>query len=275
MAKQIQIIPKNLVFPVARVLDKEDREFYQEIQAKTAEKYGKDSLAYRTITNEIDTENVTGSQFFWNNNLGLYLSKNQRVISLEDMETINNLDETFFRDFYLDAPEIVLRTENLSYDKNKYILENLVKQVRGEKQEFDSENPLRISGLELVKDENSRNAYGLLLQVGQNTKMINDKRFANSNNRKLIPFGEKQKTIYTKENDLSGVFVYGDGSLNSDGDGLAVSGGGGRVVVFDAEGIAKNFSSDKYVKEIQEAYNQKIASVTSIIDKALSDLAKL
>lgn len=238
MAKQIQIVPKNLVFPTARVLDKEDSELYQEVFRKTAEKYGKNSLAYRTITNGIDAKDVTGSQFFWNTNLGSYLPKGQRVISLEDMEAINDLDESFFTGYYSDAPEVCLRSDSTSYEKNKYIIENLVKQVRGEKKEFSPENPLRISGLELIKDENSKNEWGLFLQIGQNTRMINDSRFGYSNNKREIPFGEKQKTVFTQNNGLSGFCLGRDSGVYSGSGYLANSDDSGRVVVIDAEGVA-------------------------------------
>jgi len=237
MTKQIQIIPKNLVFPTARVLDKEDRELYQEASRKTAEKFGKDSRAYKTITNGIDVENITGSQFFWNTNLGFYLPKNQKVISLQDAEEINNLYENFFNGFYTDIPLIVLRTSTTSWKPNKQILENLVKQVKGEKLSFSSDNPLVISNLELVKDKNPKNEYGLLLKIGSETKMENDSRFAYSNDSKRIPFGEKQKTFYTQENGLSGGFLSRYSNLISGYSNLSDSSDYGRVVLKDAEGI--------------------------------------
>ena len=225
----------------ARILDETNKGFYEEVARKTKEKFG-DSQAYRTIMNGIYTENVTGSQFFWNTNLNQYLPKGQKVISLEDMEDINNNNETFFRGFYTDTPEIILRTETLSYEKNKNILKDLVKQIKSEtnkgaKYEFSSENPLRISGLGLVKDKNSKNKYGLLLKIGNDTKIINDTRFAYSNNEKQIQFGKNTKTIYTKEKDLSGVYLDGFDDLDSGSDYLAVSDGDGRVVIKDTEGV--------------------------------------
>lgn len=274
MAKQIQLIPKNIVFPVARILDKEDRELYQEVERKTKEKFG-NSQAYKTILNGIHTENVTGSQFFWNTNLNQYLPKGQNVISLEDMETINNQDESFFKGFYTDTPEIILRTATLSWENNKYILKDLIKQInsetnKGAKYEFSSENPLRISGLELIKDRNSRNKYGLLLKIGDNTKVTNDSRFAYSNHGKQIPFGEKTKTIYTKENDLSRVFLYRDDDLYSRSDFLADSDDNGRVVVKDAEGVAPenllNKLNDKY-KSLRNEIEEKKKNLISEIQK--------
>ena len=233
MPKQIQLIPKNMVSPIARVLDKESRELYQEAQAQAREKFGEDNRAYRTIMSGINTRNITGSQFFWNTNLNQYLPKAQRVISLEDMQAINDQDESFSEGFYTDVPEIVLRTDILSGERNKHILTDLVKQVRGEGYEFSSENPLRISGLELVEDENLENDYGLLLRMGENTKIMNDERFACSNNGKQIPFGEKTKPIYTKEYGLSRVCLDWDGYLISENDNLGNSYDDGRVVIIE------------------------------------------
>ena len=192
MTKQIQINSDTF----ARVLNRKDRGFYQEVEAKTAEKFGINSLAYKTITNGINTQNVTGSQFFWNTNLGLYLPKNQRVVSLEDMEAINDLNEHFFDEFVSDPAEILLKTENAPPSMNeRYILKDLIRQINEQKFEFSLENPLRISGVELVKDENLENKCGLLMKIGSNTKIINDKRFANSGDF-LIQFGKRQKKYY-------------------------------------------------------------------------------
>jgi len=250
MKKTIQLIPKNVKFPEARILGKEQRELYNEVDRKTAENFGKDSLAYKTILNGINTKDVTGSQFFWNTNLGIYLPAKQKVVSLEDMEEINDLDESFFKVFYSDAPEIILRTETPSWKNNEHILKNLVKQVKKEKYEFSSENPLRISGLNLVKDKNSKNFYGLFLKIGNDTKITNDERFAYSNNGKEIPFGKKTKEIYTEENGLSRCYLYGDSVLGSFDGYLANSSSFGRVVLVDAEGVAlKNLEVEKVINE--------------------------
>ncbi len=239
MARRIQIIPKERVYPEGIVLDSSEewiKEVYEEANAKTAEKYGKDSQAYKTITNGIDIKNVTGSQFFWNTNLGFYLSKERKVCLLNDWEEINDLDESFFGGFYTDSPQNVLRTATLSYNRNKYLLENLVKQVKemrnkGAKHEFSSENPLIITNPELVKDDNSKNDYGLLIKIGKDTILANDSRFAYSNSGKQVPFGDKTKTVYNKEKDLSGVCLYRDGDLFASSDYLANSVDYGRVVV--------------------------------------------
>ena len=269
MKKTIQLIPKNVKFPEARILGKEQRELYNEVDRKTAENFGKDSLAYKTILNGINTKDVTGSQFFWNTNLGIYLPAKQKVVSLEDMEEINDLDESFFKVFYSDAPEIILRTETPSWKNNEHILKNLVKQVKKEKYEFSSENPLRISGLNLVKDKNSKNFYGLFLKIGNDTKITNDERFAYSNNGKEIPFGKKTKEIYTEENGLSRCCLYGDSVLGSFDGYLANSSSFGRVVLVDAEGVTlKNLEVEKVINEriskldlLKKEYLEKIKDI--------------
>lgn len=233
MAKIIKILPKNITFPKAIVLDKGYKELYEEADRKTAEKFGEDSLAYKTITNGIDIKNVTGSQFFWNANLNLYLPNNMKVTELSDWEDINDINKDFLKGFYKDSAQIVLRTKNPSWDKNKYILNDLVKQFRVF--DFSPENPLLITDLELVKDDNPKNEYGLLLKIGSDTKRKNDKRFAYSNNGKRIPFGKGNKKSYAKENGLSGVYLCKKGNLYSKCDALANSNNVGRVVVKDAE----------------------------------------
>ena len=270
MSKRIQIIPKDILFPEAIVLDNSEnrvRELYDKANRKTAEKFGKNSLAYKTITNGIDMKNVTGSQFFWNTELGKYLPKNLRVITLKDMEQINDINKDFFKGFYTDASMIILRTEVPTWDDNKHILDYLVKQVKEKNQEFSSENPLIISGLELIKDENTENHYGLLLQIGEETAMINDKRFGYSNNQKKIPFGEKTKKIYAKKDGLSRLCLDRSSNLNSFVGVLAGSDSGGRVVLVDTEGVSQTFL-DKKLTELQTQKDAQIEKINLNYQKA-------
>ncbi len=225
----------------ARVLDKEDKELYQEAFAKTAEKYGKDSLAYQTITNGIDKENVTGSQFLWNTELNKFLPRNQRVILLEDFEKIFSADENFFNGFYTDANQLIIRSNKPTWVRNEFILKDLIKQV-GNKYEFSPENPLILTNLELVEDKNSKNKYGLLLKIGKDTKIQNDKIFAYGNNR--IQLGDLEKKIfYTKKDGLSWVFLGRYDYLFSRDDVLDGSGVNGRVVVVKEKKLMNKFLS--------------------------------
>ena len=262
------MIPKDIILPKAIVLDKEHKELYKEAITKTAEKFGKDSQAYKTIINGISAKEVTGSQFFWNTNLNQYLPNKQRVISLSDMEKINDIDETFFTkfySFYSDTTQIILRNDKPSWDQNKYILENLVKQVKDRNQLFSSDSPLIISNLELIQNDNSQNKYGLLLKINDNTTMQNDERFAHSNNQQRIKFGKREKTIYTKENGLSRLYLNGDGGTDSRNGYLADSNGNGRVVVVDAEGV----DFEKYKKELIRFTEKRTTQIKERTEKAI------
>ena len=220
-----------------------DKEIYKETQAKSKEKFGENSQAYKTIINGIDSNNGTGSQFFFNNETNLYLPKNQKVISLKDIERIYSYTNEFFGgSFYTDTLEIILKTETPAYYKNEYILKDLVKQLKGKRvhgavYEFSSNNPLRILDLESIKDENPKNEYGLLLKITKDTKIINDKRFASSNNK--IQLGNQTKILYTKQDGLSGVYLNSEGNLDFVCGYLASSCDYGRVVLKDIKESAE------------------------------------
>ncbi|MFV1998174.1 MAG: hypothetical protein ACC641_09205 [Acidiferrobacterales bacterium] len=222
-----------------KILGEDEKEIYLEAARKAAEKFDHGSLAYRTITHGINTRNVTGSQFFWVNHLDSCLPQNQKVISLAEMEMLNNYDETLFEGIYAYVPEIVLRTETPVNQKEQIVLEDLVEQIKGNKHEFSSENPLRISGLELVKDDNPENAYGLLLKIGNDSKISVDKKLAASNTGSEISFGGKKKRIWTRKDSLSAICLGGGASLYTDGGFELYADCVCRVVVFDAEAAKK------------------------------------
>jgi len=94
--------------------------------------------------------------------------------------------------------------------------------------------PLVITNPELIVDENSKNKYGLLLRVTDQTEISNDPRLAYKNNNKKVPFGQSEKTVWAKEEGLSRVYV-GRGGVVSNGGVLAVSDDVGRVVIRDAK----------------------------------------
>jgi len=207
----------NAAYSDISILGKDEKELYKEIDNKTAEKYGRHSLAYQTITNRINIKLVTGAQFFWLLNVNDYLPQYQRLISLKDMELITDSNQSFFTGFYSYVPEVILRSEAPVNPKEKYILEDFIRQMKNEKFNFSPEQPLRISGLELVKDENPDNAFGLLIKITNDTKFTTDKRFAHSNSGKAITFGKKTKKIWTGKKGLSAICQGGGSYLYTDG----------------------------------------------------------
>lgn len=261
MGDKLIIAPESMRLPTARKLDASDKELYQEIQQKTAEKFGKNSQAYQTVMNGIDTDKGTGSQYFFNTEAGLYLPQGQRVAKYNDLGEINDTDPSFFNGIYTDTPELVLRTATPSWKNNTKILENLVKQVKERGLEFSSENPLILSNLNLVRDDNKNNPYGILLEMNDSTIAENDQRFAYGKNK--IQLGNQPKTLWTKENGLSRVYFGRIGNVNSNIGNLQDSNDNGRVAVVDAEGV----SIKDYISQEVTPLQEKFAEIEKIIKR--------
>lgn len=198
-------------------------EIFAEVVTKAKERFATNSKQYHTIMKMINFKEFKGSQYFFNNFANSILPEGQRIICLEDMERIQSDYKPFFENSYTDSTELVLRTSKTSNRNNKYILDDLVEQINetrihGATPEFYSEKPLILRGLEIFADPNPENPLGLLLKIGKNTKMWNDKRFAYSNNGRQISFGKKPNTIKvsTRENGLTRLFIYKGEILASD-----------------------------------------------------------
>ena len=263
MSKRLIITPEDLRLPVARVLDASDKDLYQEVKQKTAEKFGRDSQAYKTVMNGIDPKNGTGSQFFFNTEVGLYLPEGQRVASLNDWDAIWSQDPSFLRGNYTDLPALVLRSEQATYEANAPIIQNLAKQAKDRNLTFSPENPLMICNASLVGDERSKNSYGILVKLSDNPEdTSNDPRF--SHKKDSIELGDGSKRLYTKQNGLSRVYLNGYGSVYSGYDSLQDSDDIGRVVVFDAEGVALR----DFIAQEVTPFQEKIAGIKEILGKA-------
>jgi len=221
MRKPLQVQGENAGYQQAIVLGKEERELYVETVAIAAKKFGNDSTAFRTITHWIKPKMGLGFQYFWAVHLNECLPQNQKVLALEQMEKIISADGKFFGGFYTYVPEIILRTDRPVTKKERFILAELVAQVKQEGYGFSPEMPLRISGLRLVKDENLANPYGLLLKFGNDTKILTDERFAYSTVNKKIKFGSTLKNVWTCVDGLATICLGGGTSLYTEG-GFAI-----------------------------------------------------
>jgi len=251
--------------------NKENQELYQEVVKKTAEKFGENSSAYKTILNGINIKNVMGSQFFWNNNLNVYLPVEKRVMTLEDAENIEFANPNFTRGIYVDTTNLCLRTKIPSRENNKQVLGYLERQLKAEKIngasiDFSFENPIILSDLELIKDSNSDNFYGIKLKIGDDTKIVYDKRFASKNDK--IKLGNEKK-LWTKKDGLSRVYLGGDSCVFSNDVDLQNSYSLGRVVVVDAVGVAPEILESYYTKleKNREQFENKIRDKTFNLNK--------
>jgi len=154
MSKKLVVPPR---FESGFQADIAGSELYQRVAEETQRKFGRDSKQYYAVMDGINPENGTGSQFFFNTQLGLYLSEGQRVARFDDWGRIANDDLTkptekkfFDGTFWTVSTELILRTKTPSYEPNTQFLDALVSQVGQEK--FSPDKPLRIFGFGLVED---------------------------------------------------------------------------------------------------------------------------
>lgn len=178
-------------------------DFYKAVVKSIEEKYGRRSVAHKRMMNEIYTYNGRGSQFLFNNEAGLLLPENQRIARYDDLGRISDVYPSFFYNIRTSTPEIILRTEKSIWEENTKVLKNLVNQVRERGLDFSTENPLVLSDLELIKDEDKNNFYGILLKFGNKTSARNDRRFGEGN--KKINLGGHPKELFTESNGLSDI----------------------------------------------------------------------
>jgi len=240
-------VPKYKACPVSssdfeKTFGINPNELYNESFRKTAEQFGKNSLAYRNITNNINTKTLTGSNFLWNNVLNSYLPKGKRVMTIEDMEGIFAIDSKYFAGHYADMTQGLLRTTSSDRPEKKRLMSNLASQLKKvEGIKYSPENPLIISGIKIVPDKRKKNeGYGLLFDLTDAT-YVNDKRFAHTNqqNPREQLFGGVEKTLWTRGNDFVRVYaVVVSGVVSDDGD-LPNSNVNGWVVVVSDEEIKK------------------------------------
>jgi hypothetical protein len=211
-----------------------DIELYKETEARIKEKFRKGSLAHKTIMNGINPRGGTGSQPFFNTEMNSYLRKGQRVITLEDFEggsSLGIVKDASGKVVNFGIMDMILRTKIDSFSKNKQILDYLVERVEQKGFSFSSEIPLRLSNLELIKDDNLENEYGLLFEIGKNTKIVSDSRFAYRN--KNIQIGNLNLELSTRKTGLSKLYWWGPNQLISCESTFNISDKFDRIVIFE------------------------------------------
>ena len=224
----VKLIPRELreaSFPEARFLNNEEQARYNEV----CKRFGK--KARQTLNVPLKGSNLFKVLFL--NELGITTA----TISELGLALENGLD---LKRTYEDGREVVLRSAgDLDYQANDYIAKSLAKLIR--KRSF--KHPLIIKGLRGKEDENS--VYGLSFAKTDELEVIEAPDFSHKNNCRRfirvnpdysIDFGDEgNKTLYTRQNGVSGLDVDGGGYLGSDGRGLAGSNDAGRVVVVSGE----------------------------------------
>ncbi|MBI3622837.1 hypothetical protein HY212_02015 [Candidatus Pacearchaeota archaeon] len=168
---------------------------------------------------------------------------NLRTASPADLERVLKTGALPLQGQYEDSA-LVLRDEG---DPNSYLAGNLLSQVktRDSKQKMPAMIPLY--SLDLVKDPDS--PHGLAFKLRDDAELIYAPILSAKNNRKTFSvtvkstglpkeLGEGNRTLYTRDSGLSGVYLDVSLSLFSGSGDLAGSNEDGRVVVVSAEGAA-------------------------------------
>ena len=194
---------------------------------------------YPDLPNLSSIKSGKGSNTFYVTAVNDYFRANAlkvRTASQSELEYIikNNLLE--LTGHYEDTGLVLRSTEA----PNKYLAKHLAKQIK---------NPIYplmipLNGLTLIKDDKSPHKYSF--QLTNETKLIHalvlnetsGQKFDETDDNGLPLLGNGTRTLYTRsdESGLSGLCVGRCLVLGSDDEGLAVSGGGGRVVLVNPEG---------------------------------------
>lgn len=246
------------------ILNKEDHsEIYKEAFSKASETFGKNSLAYKTITNGINEKNVTGSQFFWNTWLDQVGSLPGKIMLLEDWGKALSKDSNLVKGFYTDMPQLLLRSDKATWDKNQYLINDLSKKLKGQI-EYSPENPILITGVKLKPSKAKDNEYGINLDI-TDAEIKSAPEFAQSHNK--IKMGNIEKPLWTKSAGLSWLCLFEDG-LGSNFVDLAGSSSYGRVAVLNAAGVLP----ESYLIKLKEEKATQVKEIEKRYVKAMNIL---
>ncbi|MFH1311046.1 MAG: hypothetical protein ABIH65_01430 [Nanoarchaeota archaeon] len=237
MEKTIRFIPKNVPYLIAGFLSENEQKIYEDAIKKFNNERAKNSLDI----------SIKGSNLFkvlLLNQVGI------RTATLPELDQIIQLDNNFLNGTYEDVPSLVLRSNEDTYERNDYLAETLAKLIK--KRKFNE--PVVMNGLELVEDGNS--FYGLNFKRGKTFDYFEAPELNNKNNQQKfvrqdergMPIFDKKgnRTLYTRDSGLSGLYLGRGLDLYSDGGSLAYSIDYGRVVVVGGEA-----TSQKIVKRKQ------------------------
>ena len=240
-----QIIPKDIKFPEANFLkgDFGEAVFY-EVMERT--KNYKNVSALNVLKYEDGV--VKGSNPF------VVVLINQiirpeglRTATQVDLEKILKTEALNLGGFYEDSA-LVLRSEE---EPNKYLAQDLAKQLKARYSKIKHLYPAMISlnSLELRNDQNSD--YGLAFKLKDEAEIFYAPHLSNKNDYKKfsetgkegLPLFNKNgnRILYTIDAGLSRLYLGRGLDLDSDTDDLASSDSDGRVVVVNSEGASQNF----------------------------------
>ncbi len=247
---EVTLVPRNLVFPVAKMLDSKILESYKE----SIKGYGKEVRGVLDIFSDRGGI-LAGSNCFAPIQLRGLLPKSSRLATMADLGLATEINPGFLQGFYSDTG-LVLRTNGDSYSPNDFLAKDLAGQLKKRGITLNNSKVLYFDAFDLRQDENSpcglaynlREDAELGKQIIDAPELTCDFSFVTMDKRGIpIRDNSGNRHFYAKKDGLSGFCLGGYSELYSNyrGGGLVVSGGRNRVVVVDAEGVAKNFPASK------------------------------
>jgi hypothetical protein len=149
--------------------------------------------------------------------------------------------------YYTDAPALVFRSMDGSYEANLPLIKQLAEQI--EQANGKLQLPVLVTGFD-VKVIKDKTGYGLALVPRDDFKAVPDKRLSEQYNGSRFSAVDEQglplfddngsRTWYVRSNGLSRLYLNWNLNVCSYDENLANSNSSGLVVVVSAEGTAKN-----------------------------------
>jgi hypothetical protein len=266
--KPLVEIPKEI--PSAGFLESDfGKEFLEEYNSKVKIDYGNHSnLKVLTYDNGI----VVGSNSFAVVLANQILNQEGlRTATQADLERILKTKALQLRGTYEDSG-LVLRSED---GANKYIAGNLAKQLRARDKKVKFPVLVNLTDLELVQDKDSD--YGLAFKLIEGAKPIYAPILNKPGNFNSEDIDEKtglpkqiskgDRTLYTRSNGLSRLYLGRYLYLSSNNDYLADSNSVGRVVVVSGKATVQNFA-----EQIEKEYQNQLTDLNNRKENALKVL---
>lgn len=215
--------------------EEETKELYKNTNNWLKSKFGKESRAYQKIISKIDINEARGSNFAFNTAVQNYLqetNKKERVATLDDLEYLYNQGEYILEGIHTHPPEIILRSFQPDFNGNNPIINNLEKQLANS-YDFSKESPLRITNPKIKKDNDPKNMYGFLLEIGKETQIKNDPRFSYENFLENFPLNGQNLYNYPKQDGLSSIQAGDNSYIDTKHGNLTYSANNSRIILIE------------------------------------------
>lgn len=230
-AKTKRKIKARIAYPESQ----ETKDLYKNTNNWLKSKFGEESRAYQKIISKININEARGSNFAFNNAVQNYLQETnakERVATLDDLEYLYNKGEYILEGIHTHPPEIILRSFDSEFNGNNPIISNLEKQLANS-YDFSRKNPLRIINPEIIKDNNSQNMYGFLLEIGKETQIKNDSRFSYKNFLENFPLNGQNLYNYPKQDGLSSIQAGDNSYIDTKHGNLTYSTNNSRMILIE------------------------------------------